>query len=50
MITILGSLIGFAGSALPKAFDMFSDWQDRKHELAIAHTKARGTEYRGRHK
>ena len=35
MITILGSLIGFAGSALPKAFDMFSDWQDRKHELAM---------------
>ena len=35
MITILGSLIGFAGSALPKMFDMFQDWQDRKHELQI---------------
>ena len=31
MITILGSLIGFAGSALPKVFDMVDDWQDRKH-------------------
>ena len=35
MITILGSLIGFAGSALPKVFDMVNDWQDRKHELAM---------------
>ena len=35
MITILGSLIGFAGSALPKVFDMVNDWQDRKQELAI---------------
>ena len=35
MITILGSLIGFAGSALPKVFDMVDDWQDRKHELAM---------------
>ena len=35
MITILGSLIGFAGSALPKVFDMVQDWQDRKHELQV---------------
>ena len=35
MITILGSLIGFAGSALPKVFDMVDDWQDRKLELAM---------------
>tara|TARA_R110000787_G_scaffold89750_8_gene189844 strand:- start:400 stop:861 length:462 start_codon:yes stop_codon:yes gene_type:complete len=35
MITILGSLIGFAGSAIPKLFDVFQDWQDRKHELQI---------------
>ena len=35
MITILGSLIGFAGSALPKVFDMVDDWQDRKHELSM---------------
>ena len=35
MITIIGSLIGFAGSALPKVFDMVNDWQDRKQELAI---------------
>ena len=35
MITILGSLIGFAGSALPKVFDMFQDYQDRKHELQV---------------
>ena len=35
MITLLGSLIGFAGSALPKVFDMVDDWQNRKHELAM---------------
>ncbi len=35
MITLIGSLIGFAGSALPKVFDMVDDWQNRKHELAM---------------
>ena len=35
MITLIGSLIGFAGSALPKVFDKVDDWQNRKHELAM---------------
>jgi len=35
MITIIGSLIGFGSSMLPKVFDMFQDWQDRKQELEI---------------
>ena len=35
MITLIGSLIGFAGAALPKVFDMVDDWQNRKHELAM---------------
>ena len=35
MITLIGSLIGFAGSTLPKVFDMVDDWQNRKHELAM---------------
>ena len=35
MITLIVSLIGFAGSALPKVFDMVDDWQNRKHELAM---------------
>ena len=32
MLTIIGSLIGFGTSALPRVFDMFDEWQDRKHE------------------
>ena len=43
MITILGSLIGFAGSALPKVFDMVDDWQDRKHELAMMDRQIEGS-------
>jgi hypothetical protein len=35
MITIIGSLIGFGTSMLPRVFDMFQDWQDRKQELEI---------------
>ena len=32
ILTLLGSLGGFAASAVPRIFDMFDEWQDRKHE------------------
>jgi hypothetical protein len=34
-ITILGSALGFATSAIPRIFDMVDEWQDRKHELSM---------------
>lgn len=35
MITLLGSIIGFGTSFLPKVMDFFQDKQDKKHELAM---------------
>ena len=35
MLTLLGSLLGFFGSAFPDILKVFRDHQDRKHELAI---------------
>jgi len=35
MLSLLGSLLGFLGSALPEFFKLFREGQDRKHELAI---------------
>ena len=35
MLTLIGSLLGFASSALPDLFGLVRDWQDHKHELAI---------------
>ena len=35
MITLLGAIIGFIGSAFPDMLKLFRDTQDRKHELAI---------------
>jgi hypothetical protein len=35
MLSLLGSLLGFLGSALPEFFKLFREAQDRKHELAI---------------
>jgi hypothetical protein len=35
MLTILGSLLGFGSSMLPKVFEFFQDRADRAHELAI---------------
>ena len=32
ILTLLGSLGGFAASAVPRIFDMVDEWQDRKHE------------------
>ena len=33
MLSILGSLIGFASSAVPAVTDAFKDKADRKHEI-----------------
>ena len=33
MLSILGSLIGFAGSAIPSVTDIFKEKDQRKHEL-----------------
>jgi len=35
MLTILGSLLGFGSSMLPKVFEFFQERADRAHELAI---------------
>lgn len=35
MITLLGALVGFLGSAFPDILKLFRDHQDRKHELTI---------------
>lgn len=40
MITILGSLIGFIGSAFPEILKAYRDQKDRQHELAILDRQA----------
>ena len=35
MVTLLGALVGFLGSAFPDILKLFRDHQDRKHELTI---------------
>ena len=35
MLTLLGSLLGFLGSAFPQLLKLFQEGQDRRHELAI---------------
>lgn len=35
MLTLLGSLLGFVGSAFPQLLKLFQESQDRRHELAI---------------
>jgi hypothetical protein len=35
MLSIVGSLIGFGSSFLPKVMDFFQDKQDKKHELSL---------------
>ena len=37
IMTILGSLLGFATSTIPRIFDMVDEWQDRKQELAMVY-------------
>ncbi len=35
MLSLLGALLGFGTSFLPKVMDFFQDRQDKKHELAM---------------
>ena len=35
MLTLLGSLLGFGSSFLPKVMDYFQDKADKKHELEV---------------
>tara|TARA_X000001382_G_scaffold14966_2_gene9618 strand:+ start:2434 stop:2883 length:450 start_codon:yes stop_codon:yes gene_type:complete len=35
MLSLLGSLLGFGTSFLPKVMDYFQDKSDKKHELAV---------------
>ncbi len=49
MLSILGSLIGFAGSAIPSVTDIFKEKDSRKHELekmkAMAALKKEGMDF-----
>tara|TARA_B100000405_G_C16679807_1_gene408907 strand:- start:919 stop:1377 length:459 start_codon:yes stop_codon:yes gene_type:complete len=49
MLSILGSLIGFAGSAIPSVTDIFKEKDQRKHELekmkAMAALKKEGMDF-----
>ena len=40
MLTLLGSLLGFGTSFLPKVMDYFQDKADKKHELAVMEKQA----------
>ena len=40
MLTLLGSLVGFGSSFLPKVMDYFQDKADKKHELALITKRA----------
>ena len=35
ILTLMGSALGFLGSAVPRVFDMVDEWQDHKHELEM---------------
>ncbi len=41
MLSLLGSLLGFGTSFLPKVIDMFQDRADKKHELAVMDVQIR---------
>jgi|TARA_Y100000310_G_scaffold341609_2_gene441311 hypothetical protein len=41
MLSLLGSVLGFGTSFLPKVMDFFQDKQDKKHELAIMEVQIR---------
>jgi len=41
MISLLGSLLGFGTSFLPKVFEFFQDKSDKKHELAVMEVQIR---------
>lgn len=35
MLAVIPIIVGFLGSIVPRILDIFSDWRDKKHELAI---------------
>ena len=35
MLTLLVGLLGFAAGAVPDIMSLFTEWTDRKHELAV---------------
>jgi len=41
MLSLLGSLLGFSTSFLPKVMDFFQDKQDKKHELEVMEVQIR---------
>ena len=41
MLSLLGSLLGFGTSFLPKVMDFFQDKHDKKHELAVMEVQIR---------
>jgi hypothetical protein len=41
MLSLIGSLLGFGTSFLPKVMDFFQDKQDKKHELAVMEAQIR---------
>ena len=41
MLSLLGSVLGFGTSFLPKIMDFFQDKQDKKHELAVMEVQIR---------
>ena len=41
MLSLLGSLMGFGTSFLPKVMDFLKDKQDKKHELAVMEVQIR---------
>ena len=41
MLSLVGSLLGFGTSFLPKVMDFFQDKQDKKHELAVMEVQVR---------
>ena len=41
MLSLLGSVLGFGTSFLPKVIDFFQDKSDKKHELAVMEVQIR---------
>ena len=41
MLSLMGSLLGFGTSFLPKVMEFFQDKQDKKHELAVMDVQIR---------
>ena len=41
MLSLLGSVLGFGTSFLPKVMDFFQDKSDKKHELAVMEVQIR---------